>query len=113
MGLIQGHINGRSLLERSSMQNLSFAVWSGAHGCLQHQVFNVTLLRLCGKIASFSVALQKSLVVTLLFRPFVSLPMYYACKPIMQEHSWDPRDGIREYMHDFRQVLPGSIQLWL
>lgn len=111
--IVQAHIEECNVLGFSEWRNFAFATWSGTNGSLQHFAFNVLLPRAFGRGATIRVAAEKAVTTTLVVTPLVSMPWYYACKPVIEGYGYDPREGLQEYADMFRSFVIQSAMVWM
>ena len=89
--------------EYSPRRTALFALWSGAYcGSAQHYIFNVLFSRVFGAGTSVGVALSKACADSFVATPLLGIPIYYACKPLIEGGGGSPLDGLQEYSSIFR-----------
>eukprot|EP01047_Picozoa_sp_COSAG01_P016931 COSAG01_NODE_883_length_12927_cov_10.710789_4_plen_200_part_00 len=90
--------------EYSPRRTALFALWSGAYcGSAQHYIFNVLFSRVFGAGTSVGVALSKACADSFVATPLLGIPIYYACKPLIEGGGGSPLDGLQEYGSIFRE----------
>ena len=111
-GLAQMYIERKEHL--SVRRNALFAAWSAAYcGCAQHYIFNIAFSRAFGTATSASVALQKAAADSFIATPLLGIPIYYACKPMIEGTGLSPVVGLREYAAGFAEFYFKPAMVWI
>jgi protein Mpv17 len=92
-----------------------FALWSGAYcGSGQHFIFNTLFGRVFGTATTVRVALSKACADSFIATPLLGIPIYYACKPIIESTAGaGPMDGLREYADGFWDFYWKPAMVWI
>eukprot|EP01048_Picozoa_sp_COSAG05_P028409 COSAG05_NODE_8800_length_670_cov_1.411559_1_plen_153_part_01 len=91
-----------------------FALWSAAYcGCAQHFIFNIGFGRVFGTGTSVGIALRKACADSFVATPLLGIPIYYACKPLIEGTGANPLDGLRQYASIFREFYFKPAMVWI
>eukprot|EP00747_Dinoflagellata_sp_TGD_P170730 gnl/TRDRNA2_/TRDRNA2_203034_c0_seq1.p1 gnl/TRDRNA2_/TRDRNA2_203034_c0~~gnl/TRDRNA2_/TRDRNA2_203034_c0_seq1.p1 ORF type:complete len:188 (+),score=10.33 gnl/TRDRNA2_/TRDRNA2_203034_c0_seq1:174-737(+) len=98
----------------SLRRNALFGLWSAAYcGCAQHFIFNIAFTRAFGSGTGFAVALSKAAADSFAATPLLGIPIYYACKPLIEGTGANPLDGLREYAVGFADFYFKPAMVWI
>ena len=59
------------------------------------------------------VALQKACADSFVATPLLGIPIYYACKPLIEDGRWQPLSGLRQYAAIFSDFYFKPAMVWV
>ena len=111
-GVAQLQVEQRGSLD--IRRNVLFSTWSAAYcGSAQHFIFNRLFSRAFGEGTGVAVALTKASADSFIATPLLGIPIYYACKPLIEQGEFRPIDGLKEYAEIFCDFYFKPAMVWI